>query len=171
MTQYRKLNTLLSDQSNELHSLVRHAQFLARSNRILQSLLIAPLRKHVSIANISNQTLIITIDSAAWMTKTKLQLPDIFEKFKKISGLPQLRHTQIKVDPSNVYASYCQKANNSSEKADDTRQNSASLSDSLSAKTFSQISHVANNLNDDKLKKSLLKLAKTLAEMQQLKGQ
>lgn len=171
MTQYRKLNTLLSDQSNELNSLVRHAQFLARSNRILQSLLSAPLKKHASIANISNQTLIITIDSAAWMTKIKAQLPDIFEKFKKISGLSKLKHTQIKVDPSNMYATYCEKANNDSEKAKNNRekanntvQHSVSLSDSLSAKTFSQISHVANNLNDEKLKKSLLKLAKTLAD-------
>ncbi len=176
MAQYRKLKTLLSDQSNELNSLVRHAQFLARSNRILQNILSTPLKKHVSIGNISDQTLIITLDSAAWATKIKLQLPDIFEKFKKTSGLHQLKHTRIKIDPFNVHATYnkadnsekayngSEKANNSSGQTRNTVENPASLSSSLSTKVISQINHVANNLTDEKLKKSLLKLAKTLSD-------
>ncbi|NOX42195.1 MAG: DUF721 domain-containing protein [Gammaproteobacteria bacterium] len=161
MSKYQKLNKLLSDQSNELHTLVSHAQFLARSNQILLNLLSEPLKKHIFFCNISNETMIITVDSAAWLTKAKLQLPEIFEKFKQMSGLTKLKHTRIKVDPSSLYAD---SAPNTYAYGPSKPIQAENLNPfTLSGKTLSQISSAANNLNEPKLKKALLNLAKTLA--------
>lgn len=157
MANFRTINTLFSDQAGELHSMVSHAQLLVNLDRILQSLLSEPLIDHLIVSNISHDTLFISVDSAVWLNKAKLQLPEIFDKFKQLSKNQTLKHTHIKVDP---HLSYTQ--NQPSDPVSDRTQ--IQQSNPVSTRTLSQISQIANNLPNPKLKKALLDLVLTLSK-------
>lgn len=164
MANSRTIKALISSKSSKLHSLVSHAQQLAQLNQILQNLLSTPLKGHVIIANTTQGTLIINVDSAVWLNKTRLQLPEIFDKFKKLSGLTTLRDSKIKINPHMLYGYGAASPADMNKKNSRNRPTPASVHPcSASEKTLSQINNVANNLEDPKLKKALLNLANTLA--------
>ena len=167
MANSRTIKALFSSKSSKLHSLVSHAQQLAQLNQILQSLLSMPLKGHVIIANTTHDTLIINVDSAVWLTKTRLQLPEIFDKFKKLSGLTTLRDSKIKINPYMLYGYSAARPADTNGKNNRNQPTPAAVHPrSASDKTLSQISNVANNLQDPELKKALLNLANTLANNQ-----
>jgi len=153
MSKYNKINTLLADTSGELHALICHTQLLMRCNQILQSLLSAPLKEHARIANIAGTTLVVTVDSAVWLTRAKLQLIEIFEQFKQTAKLNELKQTRVKVDPLMLY---------NTDTTQTITKTPAQPANPLSQKTLSQINQVARHLSDKNLKNALLALAQTL---------
>lgn len=155
MAKYRTITSVLSNHSSKYHALYTEAQQLVLANRLLQSLLSKPLNTHVRISQMKQNTLVIAVDSATWLTKARMQVIDIFDDFKQKSGMKELTQTQFKIHP---YLSYADNnlqtpAGGPADKAKPTP---------LSTKTLSQISEVAENLEDARLKQACCKLVATL---------
>ena len=160
MAKIRTVRTLLSSQSNKYHTLFQEGQRLIKANRLLQDMLSKPLNSHACISQIHHDTLHIAVDSAAWLSKARFQVTEIFDDFKQKSGLSQLTQTKFKVHP---YLSYADK--HTAMPTENTPVYNTTNPDStktISSKTLSQINEAAENMQDPELKKAFDRLAKTL---------
>ena len=90
---------ILSTRDSGLHSLLERAQYLQYLTQALRDSLDSKLAEHVSIANLREQTAVLTTDTPAWLTQLRYQAPTILQILKQLPDLQNLRKVQFKIQP------------------------------------------------------------------------
>jgi len=93
---------ILSNQGNALNPLLKRAQYLQQLTQALRDSLDAPLAVHVTVANLREQTAVITTDTPAWLTQLRYQAPTILSLLKTLPGLQKVQKVQFKIQPANL---------------------------------------------------------------------
>lgn len=94
--------SLTQHQGLQLHQLIHHVNELTTLQAALTPLLDPTLAKHIQIASYEQGTLVVTTDSASWVTQIRFKTPelikmlkktDLFSKIKKIKALIRMEET------------------------------------------------------------------------------
>ncbi len=93
---------ILSRQGSALHSLLERAQYLQQLTQALRDSLNVQLATHVTVANLREQTVVITTDTPAWLTQLRYQAPTILRLLKTLPGLQKLQKVQFKIQPTSL---------------------------------------------------------------------
>ena len=132
----------LINQDTGLDRLYQHTKFLLYLNKCLNSVLAEPLNQHCQIANYDKSTLTILADSPAWSTRLRYNTSDILSRMRTDFGLDSLKTIRIKTRPI------------------DTPVHARHRKLLLSSSAAKFINQIAGTITDEKLRLSLLKLAK-----------
>jgi len=96
----------LSAKNSGLNTLVERAQHLQQLTAILQDVLRTSqnpeLAEHVTLANLRDDTAVLTTDSPAWLTQLRYQAPAILKFLRQQAGLQVLGKIQFKVQPPSL---------------------------------------------------------------------
>jgi len=98
MSQYKPVSRLLTTSNGDLKSLLEQAHHLQALTRVLREAIDPILSEHITIANIRENTAIVTADTPAWLSKIRYMAPTILATLQQ-SGLTELRKIQFKVQP------------------------------------------------------------------------
>jgi hypothetical protein len=127
---------------SDLHKLYQHTEFLQKLNNCLSHVLDEPLNQHCQIANFDNNILTILADSPAWSAKLRYNTSKILNHMRTDYNLDTLKTIRIIVRPiENLTYVKTRKLN-------------------LSPVAAKFIIQVAETITDEKLRASLLNLAK-----------
>ena len=132
----------LINQANGLDKLSQHAKFILNLNKYLYNILDEPLNQHCQIANFDNCILTILTDSPVWSTRLRYNTSFILNRMRKEFDLKTLKTIRVKIRPKETHAY--------------TKHRNLTLSSIASE----YINQVAYTVTDEKLRSSLLKLAK-----------
>ena len=137
-------NTLLKNKNSVLGRLCLHAKYLTQLEKKLCLFLESPLNTHCSVANLTNDTLVLHSDSSAWAAKLRYNIPAILNYMQTECKLSSLKTIRIKIKlPEN------------------SRQSGSVRKKAVMSKTSARyINQAAAVMSDDDLRLSLLKLAK-----------
>ena len=129
---------------------IAQARKLDQYTRILHQILPIECRNHVQIANIRQQNLMLITDSPVWTTRLRQLCPQILQFLRENTAENGqiIHHIQI----STRYQS-----NNAKEQKASAKKNRHKPS--ISEKTANLLSQSANSINDQQLKKALLRVA------------
>ncbi len=92
---------ILSRRNSALNSLLEHAQYLQQLTQALRDSLDERLAAHITVANLREQTIVITTDTPAWLTQLRYQAPTILGLLKTLPGLQKLQKVQFKIQPAS----------------------------------------------------------------------
>lgn len=92
---------ILSSRNSALNALLEHTQYLRQVTQALRDSLDTQLAAHVTIANLREQTVVITTDTPAWLTQLRYQAPAILSLLKTLPGLGHLQKVQFKIQPAS----------------------------------------------------------------------
>ncbi len=98
----RSVAKILSRRGSALNSLLEHAQYLQQLTQALRDSLDARLAAHVTVANLREQTAVITTDTPVWLTRLRYQAPTILRSLKTLPGLQKLQKVQFKIQPASL---------------------------------------------------------------------
>ena len=98
-TSPRSVGHILSSKSSGLERLLERVNNLAEVNRALHSYLAAPLNAHCQLQNIKGQWAVVHVDSSAWATRLRYQIPQLLKFLQSLPGLGQLKEIQIQIRP------------------------------------------------------------------------
>lgn len=90
---------ILSNRRSELNSLIERAKHLQQLTQALRDSLDTQLAAHVTIANLREQTVVITTDTPAWLTQLRYQAPAILRLLQTLPSLDNLQKVQFKIQP------------------------------------------------------------------------
>jgi len=129
---------------------IAQARKLDQYTRILHQILPIECRNHVQIANIRQQNLMLITDSPVWTTRLRQLCPQILQFLRENTAENGqiIHHIQI----STRYQS-----NNAEEQKASAKKNRHKPS--ISEKTANLLSQSANSIDDQQLKKALLRVA------------
>lgn len=99
MDKPESITTLLQESSSHNEQLLLRARYLQHADRLLHSLLNAEFKLHCRVANIRDGLLILDVDSVAWATRLRYQLPSLLEKLQQHEDLRVLSSIEIKIRP------------------------------------------------------------------------
>lgn len=98
MKSSRSLDKLFEEAHDELAILVTRTRQLKRLTRDFRSLLDKELAPHCYIGKLEATTLIIYVDSAAWATRLRFQVPQLLPQLHKLeSTFSKLGGIQVKI--------------------------------------------------------------------------
>lgn len=137
-----RLFSSLINQDTDLDRLYQHIKFLQYLNKCLNNILEEPLNQHCQIANYDQCTLTILADSPAWSTRLRYNTSVILSRMRSDFGLDSLKTIRIKSRPAEIPVHTTHRR----------------LRLSPNAAIF--INQIAETITDEKLRLSLLKLAK-----------
>lgn len=140
---HKPITTLLSEASGGFHTLIKKAQELAMLNELIQNFLPALLKRHVSVANFRQGNLILFVESAAWATRLRYQIPTLLQSLRTDGKLYQLCTIDYRIKP----------------RADHTTPPRPRPTLSATAKEL--ISDAATHIKNKRLKHSMRRLAET----------
>lgn len=80
-----------------LGALVEHARRLQALEAVVRSWLPPSLAPHVGVATIREETLVLTVRSAAWATKLRFEVPAILAAARQHDTTRTVREVKIKV--------------------------------------------------------------------------
>ena len=132
----------LINQDSDLDRLYQHTKLLLNLNKYLYNILDEPLNQHCQIANFDNSILTIFADSPVWSARLRYNTSSILNRMRTEFGINTLKTIRIKIKPIESLAY--------------TKHRKLILSSAASE----FINQVANTISDEKLRSSLLKLAK-----------
>lgn len=95
----RPIRRLLETEVRSLNGLMEHARRLERLAREIRAALPHPLADHCRLANVRRGSLILQVDSAAWATRLRYQVPGLLKQFRKHASLAQVTDIKIRVTP------------------------------------------------------------------------
>jgi len=137
--------------------IVIQAKKLAKYTRLLHNILPAECRNHVEVANIRNQNLMLITDSPVWTTKLRQLSPQILQYIQENSTDTDTRGANNQVIHHVQIRTRYSAAGNDELHASKTVKKPVPR---ISEKTAELLSQSANSINNEKLKKALLKIAK-----------
>ena len=97
MPQIKPVSKLLASSKGDLKSLLEHAHYLQALTQLLRDAIDPILAEHITVANVREDTAIVTADSPAWLTKIRYLAPTILSTLKHQSNLSALKKIQFKV--------------------------------------------------------------------------
>jgi len=98
----RPVAKILARQNSDLNSLLEHAKYLQQLTQALRDSLDTRLAAHVTVANLREQTAVITTDTPVWLTRLRYQAPTILHLLKTLPGLQKLQKVQFKIQPVSL---------------------------------------------------------------------
>jgi len=131
---------------------VKQARKLSQYKQLLSNILPIECRNHVEVANIRNQNLMLITDSPVWTTRLRQLSPQILEFIRKNN--PNVKNSQI-IHHIQISTRY-QSAMEQRAQASKVKR----LAPQMSNKTSELLSQSANSIEDPKLKRALLQIAK-----------
>lgn len=140
------LHTLLSAASGDLARTLRRVRQLQRADQALQPQLGTVLTGHCHVANIRGTTLVLQVDSAAWGTRLRYQLPSLQRQLKASRTFSAIHDIEVTIRP---------RGNADRRSAPDRVPRRARLSSQAAA----LIATVANTTADPALQATLRRLA------------
>lgn len=93
---------ILSRRNSALSALLEQAQYLQQLTQALRDSLDTQLAAHVTVANLREQTAVITTDTPAWLTRLRYQAPVILDLLRTLPGLQKLQKVQFKIQPDSL---------------------------------------------------------------------
>ena len=140
----KQINKLLRNKNSGFAELITEAKKLEFLNNKLLDLLPSPLAMHCRLAKINKSSLVIVVDSAIWSSRLRYSIPDLLAKLKHHSHffIP-VKKIEIKVNP----------------KFHSMQKGTAHKPIRISSKASKCLQDTANSIENDKIKKTLLKLA------------
>lgn len=143
-TNVQSIHSLLSHkEDNKLGKLLTHIEYLRTLENQLLDYLGPPLNKHCSLANHSDDTIILHTDSPTWAAKLRYNIPAILVFMQKNCQLKSLKKIHIKIIPPTYKI-----------------ETSKIRRVTISAESADIVASVADTIFDNKLRSSLLKLSK-----------
>jgi hypothetical protein len=92
------LNSLISEPSGEVKSLLDQLSKINQLNQLVTGLLNKSLAKHCRVINLRQNILVIATDSPLWLNKIRFQLPDLIEEIRN-QGYVGLVNIEVIVKP------------------------------------------------------------------------
>ena len=130
--------------NSSLCTLINHTKHLVKLNRIVQRQLTYSLQPHCKVANYRENTLYLHVDSAAWATRLRFNIPQLTEQLKKTKEFKELQSIRIHQGKQPINKENKQKP----------------INIRLSKDTAEQLNCLADNVTDEKLASALKRLAK-----------
>ncbi|MDX1514841.1 MAG: DciA family protein [Gammaproteobacteria bacterium] len=93
---------ILDRASADLGTLTRTAKKIQSYDQLLNSVLDAPLRAHLQVANLRHGQLVLQADSPAWASKTRLRLAEILTAVNAASRDAPLAGIQVIARPASA---------------------------------------------------------------------
>ena len=93
----KRISNLLVSPESGLQTLLEKAAILQQLTSSLRQQLDPQLGKHLNVANIRGNVLVITGDSSAWITRARFHAPTILSFVRQETGLTQLNKIHFKV--------------------------------------------------------------------------
>jgi len=93
---------ILARKNSALNALLKRAEYLQQLTQALRDSLETQLAAHVTIANLREQTAVITTDAPAWLTQLRYQAPAILRILQTLPGLENLQKVQFKIQPAST---------------------------------------------------------------------
>ena len=141
---YKKLRKLLKNNALIANSITETLYALKNIEIFLQDHVPEQLQQHIKPLNISGNTLVLLVDSPAWKSRLRFLLPDLENKLQQRTA-GKINHITIKIIPdTDMHAG---KINNP--------KNARAP---LSSKSQAIIKSLADNMDESRLKASLLRL-------------
>ena len=138
-----RIQDLVSGVNATLSGLIAVSKEIKVLNRLLDSALSQPLRSHVRVANVQGDRLVIQCDSPAWSARARLQVPRLLESINREPLRKPIRHIQVITRP------------------EPSRGNPpAPRRNPISEQTRRLLEHVAADIDNPRLQRVLLRLAK-----------
>lgn len=137
-----KLDTIVTH-NPILRKLFRNAAKHQNTAIRVKNLVAEPLRSHIQLAVVHEDTIVLTADSSAWAAKMRYQVPNLITQIKKISEFSEIQTIRVKVSKSSS--------------ADNQPRNRKALP--ISTPCASALQKKASSVNDPALKEVLLRLA------------
>jgi len=140
----KQINKLLQNKNSGVAGLITHARKLEFLNGKLLDLLPAPLPLHCQLAKIDGSTLVIIVDSPSWSARLRYSIPDLLAKLKHHSQffIP-IKNIEIKVHPKWHTKAY----------------QTPLKPKPISKSTSKCLIETANSIENEAIRKALLKLA------------
>jgi hypothetical protein len=93
---------ILARRNSALNSLLERAQHLRLLTQALRENLEPQLAVHVTVANLREQTAVLSTDTPAWLTQLRYQAPAILRLLRELPGLQDLQKVQFKIQPTST---------------------------------------------------------------------
>jgi len=140
---YSSVGTIITSDNEALSHIVLKTQKLLKLQKELLSVLDPEIRGHCYLANFENGILFLAAESNVWATRLRFATPDLLKKLKPLKGFKDLNSIQcaVMMDDKNI----------SSRKATPIEMN---------RENAEHLKALAKTIKNEKLKKSLLNLAK-----------
>ena len=130
------------DPSGPLHDLYTKACILKGFQQIIERCLPAAMISHVKISSYSNNSLHLIVDNAHWATRLRYIEQDLIKKLKSVDEFQQLNRVRYSVRPSYIPPPHTNTAL------------------TISIDNAKHIASVAKYIEDEQLRKALIKLSK-----------
>jgi hypothetical protein len=95
----RSCGNLLKGAGGELGYLIEHSNRLERLSRMVGDRLPPALEQHCRLANVTQQTLILHVDSPAWASKLRYYCPQLLADLCQLPDFVQVNDIRIKTVP------------------------------------------------------------------------
>jgi len=136
----KNINTLLR-RNNTLGNLYSHSLELLKLQKIICDTLGLPLSNHLHLSDVNSDTLLLYTDSPTWAAKLRFSATEIIKIVNQFTSFKKVTTIRVKINPSLCIV---------------TDSETRLL---ISSSTAQHLEKVAENINDYKIKSSLLKLA------------
>jgi hypothetical protein len=136
----QNINTLLR-RNNTLGNLYSHSLELLKLQKIICDTLGLPLSNHLHLSDVNSDTLLLYTDSPTWAAKLRFSATEIIKIVNQFTSFKKVTTIRVKINPSLCIV---------------TDSETRLL---ISSSTAQHLEKVAENINDYKIKSSLLKLA------------
>jgi hypothetical protein len=141
----KPIATHLLKPSGPLHNLYIKTRILKGFQRIIERCLPSAMLSHVKISSYRNNTLHLIIDNPHWATRLRYIEQDLIKKLKSADEFHQLNRIRYSVRPSYSPPQHDKPAR------------------AISADNAKHIASVAKYIEDEQLRKALIKLSKARA--------
>ena len=134
---------LLNDKHSSLAALLEKASSIQATDRKIKKLLDPTLKDKFELANINADVAVILVNSSAWATRLRYNIPIILDILNKDLNYTSIKTVRIKIKKTIPENPVLNKKPNS-----------------ISANSAQFLNDVANNFNDPELRACILKLSK-----------
>jgi hypothetical protein len=134
---------LLNDKHSSLAALLEKASSIQATDRKIKKLLDPTLKDKFELANINADVAVILVNSSAWATRLRYNIPIILDILNKDLNYTSIKTVRIKIKKAIPENPVLNKKPNS-----------------ISANSAQFLNDVANNFNDPELRACILKLSK-----------
>ena len=142
-TSCHSMNTIMNGDNPQISSLLHHISLLKQLDMTLKDCLDPSAAAHCTVANLSDNMLIIHADASAWASKLRFQAPVILSELRVACQLPALKSVHIRVRPA----------------ADKAPQSAMSDKPPISKDATRYLELAAESTSDQELRRCFLKLA------------
>ena len=140
---FKRPSQLFKSPTSPLYDIYRKAQTLNQQLELLETCLPTEIRGHIRVASLKDRTLHLFADSGTWATFIRYHQVEILEDLQQFVSFRHLQHIRCSVRP------WYQAPRDKSP----TRQ--------ISEESAEHIASAANYIDDDNLRKALMRLAES----------